>query len=65
MIHACSTDLDISQPAISLLSKMLQFDPDLRPSVAEALAHPFMARYHDDSPLPVCQPFNFDVEVRR
>ena len=34
-------------PALDLLEKMLCFDPKLRITAAEALAHPLLAAYHD------------------
>ncbi len=39
--------------AIDLLDKFLQFDPSLRITVEEALAHPYLESYHDieDEPL--------------
>ncbi|KAH0626333.1 hypothetical protein JD844_001259 [Phrynosoma platyrhinos] len=52
--------------ALSLLSKMLRFDPRERISVVEALNHPFLAKYHDPDDEPDCVPafdFDFDKQV--
>lgn len=45
--------------ALDLLSKLLTFDPADRIPVAEALAHPYLAAYHDEADEPVC-PAVFD-----
>lgn len=42
-----------SPPALDLLEKMLVFDPRTRISAAEALAHHYLAVYHDQSDEPV------------
>lgn len=39
--------------AIDLLEKMLTFDPRKRICAADALAHPYLARYHDPNDEPV------------
>eukprot|EP00656_Telonema_subtile_P015566 TRINITY_DN1817_c0_g1_i3.p1 TRINITY_DN1817_c0_g1~~TRINITY_DN1817_c0_g1_i3.p1 ORF type:complete len:425 (-),score=135.18 TRINITY_DN1817_c0_g1_i3:176-1450(-) len=39
--------------AVDLLDKMLQFDPRKRITVSEALAHPYLATYHDPENEPV------------
>ncbi|XP_074854413.1 mitogen-activated protein kinase 7 [Carettochelys insculpta] len=52
--------------ALALLAKMLRFDPRERLSVAEALKHPFLAKYHDPDDEPDCVPafdFDFDKQV--
>ncbi|XP_067391327.1 mitogen-activated protein kinase 7 [Emydura macquarii macquarii] len=52
--------------ALALLAKMLRFDPRERVSVAEALKHPFVAKYHDPDDEPDCVPafdFDFDKQV--
>lgn len=52
--------------ALSLLSKMLRFDPRERISVVEALNHPFLCKYHDPDDEPDCVPafdFDFDKQV--
>lgn len=48
--------------ALDLLSKMMKFDPNERISVTEALAHPFLAQYHDPDDEPTCEAFKFDFE---
>lgn len=49
--------------AIDLLTKMLAFDPAKRISCEEALAHPYLAVWHDPSDEPICQkPFDFSFE---
>ncbi|KAM9149427.1 mitogen-activated protein kinase 7 isoform 1-T2 [Pangshura tecta] len=52
--------------ALALLAKMLRFDPRERIAVAEALKHPFVAKYHDPDDEPDCVPafdFDFDKQV--
>ncbi|CAH2050079.1 unnamed protein product [Thlaspi arvense] len=49
--------------AIDLMDKMLVFDPTRRITVGEALAHPYLAGFHDIADEPVCpRPFSFDFE---
>nr|XP_033802108.1 mitogen-activated protein kinase 7 isoform X2 [Geotrypetes seraphini]XP_033802110.1 mitogen-activated protein kinase 7 isoform X2 [Geotrypetes seraphini] len=53
----------MDRKALSLLSRMLRFDPRERVSVPEALRHPFLSKYHDPDDEPECVPafdFNFD-----
>jgi serine/threonine protein kinase len=45
--------------AIDLLEKMLSFDSTTRISVSQALAHPWLAAYHDVNDEPAC-PQKFD-----
>ncbi|RDB23713.1 Mitogen-activated protein kinase SLT2/MPK1 [Hypsizygus marmoreus] len=40
--------------ALDLLGKMLAFDPDDRITVPQALEHPWLAAYHDESDEPEC-----------
>ncbi|MCO5594230.1 hypothetical protein L7F22_048257 [Adiantum nelumboides] len=40
--------------AIDLMQKMLTFDPSMRISAEEALAHPYMAKLHDEADEPTC-----------
>ncbi|KAI6149816.1 kinase-like protein [Pisolithus tinctorius] len=40
--------------ALDLLRKMLSFDPLSRTAVHEALAHPWLSTYHDDTDEPEC-----------
>lgn len=53
-------------PALDLLARMLQLDPARRITVVDALAHPYLAKYHDPEDEPECVPafdFAFDREV--
>jgi serine/threonine protein kinase len=51
-----------SPQALDLLEQMLQFDPTKRISVNEALAHPFLARWHREDDEPVAERlFNEDL----
>ncbi|KAH9032327.1 kinase-like protein [Lactarius hengduanensis] len=45
--------------ALDLLEKMLSFDPTSRVNVTQALAHPWLAAYHDANDEPSC-PEKFD-----
>ncbi|XP_021103183.1 mitogen-activated protein kinase 7 isoform X2 [Heterocephalus glaber] len=52
--------------ALSLLGRMLCFEPSARISAAAALRHPFLAKYHDPDDEPDCAPpfdFAFDREA--
>jgi mitogen-activated protein kinase 7 len=40
--------------ALDLLQKMLTFDPSARISVPDALAHPWLASYHEETDEPDC-----------
>lgn len=40
--------------ALDLLQKMLSFDPSARISVPDALAHPWLASYHEETDEPDC-----------
>ncbi|KAJ7170013.1 CMGC/MAPK protein kinase [Mycena filopes] len=56
-----------SPAAIDFLTKTLTFDPKKRMTVEEALAHPYLAAYHDPEDEPVFAPlspsyFQFDME---
>ena len=49
--------------ALDLISKMLQFHPDDRISVENALDHPYLSEYHVQMPEPICNNlFNFEFE---
>lgn len=54
---------DANEKALSLLSKMLSWDPADRCTVEEALSHPYLAAFHNPAAEPVAAaPFNFDTE---
>jgi serine/threonine protein kinase len=47
--------------AIDLLSRMLEWDPEKRITVDEALAHPYLEKMHDEEDEFVCeQEFNYN-----
>ncbi|KDQ11969.1 hypothetical protein BOTBODRAFT_34826 [Botryobasidium botryosum FD-172 SS1] len=49
--------------AVDLLTQMLTFDPAKRISCEQALAHPYLAVWHDPSDEPVCEKkFDFGFE---
>ncbi|KAK4685937.1 hypothetical protein P7C73_g4198, partial [Tremellales sp. Uapishka_1] len=57
--HHEPIDLGIHIPnadpeAIDLLSKLLIFDPSQRMTVVDALSHPYVSAYHDESDEPSC-----------
>jgi serine/threonine protein kinase len=47
--------LTIVFAAVDLLERMLVFDPKKRIRADEALAHPYLAPYHDPTDEPVAQ----------
>eukprot|EP00834_Sanchytrium_tribonematis_P003484 NODE_135_length_16508_cov_1.365897.p5 type:complete len:363 gc:universal NODE_135_length_16508_cov_1.365897:419-1507(+) len=53
-----------SELAIDMLKKLLIFHPEKRITVEEALAHPYLKAYHDESDEPVTLPMSdvFDVD---
>ncbi|RKP06496.1 kinase-like domain-containing protein [Thamnocephalis sphaerospora] len=52
-----------SPEALDLLDRLLQFDPANRPTVEEALAHPYLATYHDvDDEVACGRTFDFSFE---
>ncbi|CAM9113862.1 unnamed protein product, partial [Ectocarpus fasciculatus] len=52
-----------SKLALDLISKMLQFHPDDRITVEDALQHPYLKDFRSQSNEPTCdKPFNFDFE---
>ncbi|NXW87535.1 MK07 kinase, partial [Alopecoenas beccarii] len=56
---------DAEPEALALLGRMLRFDPRERVGVAEALGHPFLAKYHDPEDEPECVPaFDFAFDRR-
>lgn len=48
--------------ALDLLSEMLSFDPEHRPTAEQALQHPFLASLHDPSDEPCCSQGVFNKE---
>jgi mitogen-activated protein kinase 7 len=48
--------------AIDLLEKLLDFDPAKRITVEEALEHPYLEVYHDESDEPTQDAFDFGFE---
>eukprot|EP00041_Stephanoeca_diplocostata_P011563 m.191359 g.191359 ORF g.191359 m.191359 type:complete len:445 (+) comp18589_c0_seq8:241-1575(+) len=45
--------------AMDLLERLLQYDPDVRPTAEEALRHPFFSEYHVPTDEPIAaQPFD-------
>ncbi|XP_036401836.1 mitogen-activated protein kinase 7 isoform X1 [Megalops cyprinoides] len=49
--------------ALDLLAAMLRFDPRERISVTQALAHPYLSKYHDPDDEPICVPaFDFEFD---
>lgn len=52
-----------SVDALHLLNKLLRFNPGERSLAVEALAHPYLAKYHDVDDEPNCDPpFDFSFE---
>ncbi|RCN38264.1 kinase domain protein [Ancylostoma caninum] len=49
-----------SAAAVDLLEKMLQLDPDYRPTAAEAMEHEYLAAYHDETDEPVAEELDLD-----
>lgn len=54
--------------AIDLLRRLLSFNPADRPTSEEALAHPYVARFHDpadepSAPGPIVAPFDDDTKL--
>lgn len=44
----------VTSLALDLLQKMLSFDPSTRISIPDALAHPWLASYHEETDEPDC-----------
>merc|ERR1712123_305126 len=52
-----------SEDCLDLLRKLLDFNPNSRINVNDALAHPYLRQYYDPEDEPVAeQPFRFDEE---
>ena len=47
-----------SDLALDLLDKMLMWSPEERLTAEAALAHPYLARYHNPAEEPTCPPFD-------
>lgn len=58
-LHAPLKSANLACSALDLLEKLLRFDPAERISVSQALKHPYMAPYHDETDEPDC-PTVFD-----
>ena len=57
---------DSNPQALDLLKKMLEFNPDKRMSVEDALNHPYLAALHFPDDEPVTTPVSlFDFEYER
>ncbi|CAD6192868.1 unnamed protein product [Caenorhabditis auriculariae] len=52
-----------SPAAIDLLEKMLNLDPDYRPSAQQAMEHEYLAAYHDESDEPIAENIDLHEEV--
>ena len=56
--------LEIIPRLLDLLDKLLSFNPMIRITVEESLAHPFLREYYDPSDEPVAEkPFQFEVNL--
>ena len=54
---------DCNPTAVDFLEKLIQFDPDKRMTVEQALAHPYLESYHIESDEPNhSSPLNFYFE---
>lgn len=53
-----------SEKAFNLLDKLLDWDPDRRPTVEEAIEQPFVSEVRNENDEPVCSkgPFDFSYE---
>ncbi|XP_071945451.1 uncharacterized protein [Antedon mediterranea] len=66
--HIKPIDLKTKYPeadsqALDLLSQMLKYSPEERVTSADALKHPYLAKYHDPLDEPLCFPqFDFSFE---
>ena len=53
---------DFFLTALDLLEKMLDLDADRRITASQALAHPYLAQYHDESDEPEADAFDDSFE---
>ena len=49
--------------ACDLLERLLDFNPERRITTEEALAHPYLAQFHDPNDEPTTTPFDFSFEA--
>ncbi|XP_078485238.1 mitogen-activated protein kinase [Ciona intestinalis] len=53
-----------TQPMVDLLTSLLRFNPEERPTSVQALTHSFLSGYHDKDDEPTCHaPFDFQFEA--
>ena len=53
-----------SSTMLDILDKLLSFNPTSRLTVEEALAHPYLETYYDETDEPVAEtPFSFEVKI--
>lgn len=55
---------NISDLGLDLLKRMLEFDPEVRITAEEALAHPYLASYHNPANEPTLPTFDFSFDSR-
>lgn len=55
---------NISDLGLDLLAMMLEFDPEVRITAEDALAHPYLASYHNAANEPSLPPFDFSFDSR-
>ena len=53
----------LGNSGLDLLENLLRFVPDERPTVEEALEHPYLENYHSIQDEPITRPFDFSFEV--
>ncbi|KAJ5792656.1 p38 MAP kinase [Penicillium pulvis] len=59
-------DLSIILPSVSSDGRLLVFDPNKRLSASEALAHTFLATYHNPNDEPIAtKPFDWSFDTRQ
>lgn len=51
-----------SADAVDMVEQMLQFEPSRRLTAEQALAHPFLTKYHSPSEEPSCPAFDFSFD---